>query len=192
MPRIESTGSASDSGFAIPWKLVGVVVLIGSIWGYIWYQYVQLSPKPNRSSAAAAAARESSAKEKGIGGELTAMAEKLKLTDDQKSSISVIVKSTTDPREIRRDVARLLTREQRTIAREITSETAAKRKELRERAQKKAERYLPGQDLQWAKQAQLQVREQTAQRRKAAEEAGKLQGGSSASADAKTPTGEKH
>lgn len=165
MPRIDSGSFSSGSGISIPWKAIGLLLFVLGAWGYVWYEYARLHPKPSpspRSEAAIAAARRNER------GKLPDMFAKLELTDQQKEQLSALAKETTAPARFRAEAMKVLTPEQRQKTQEIRKELADQRKEMEARRQAKMQKYHGG-DAEYARAANKIIREQTEARKKAAE-----------------------
>jgi len=178
MARLE-TGPARSaaSGARVTgwWKIIALVAVIGGVWGYFGYKYVQYRV-PQRTTAsssarkpAARAPKASGARAQRPGGsqQFLAMLKDLNLTDEQKSQIDKIAAETTVPRTLRARVNKILTPEQRAALAEKQKELAAKRAE-QQKARAEKNQKLYGADAQYAQQADAAIRAQREARRMAA------------------------
>ncbi|MGC8840368.1 MAG: hypothetical protein ACP5QZ_02795 [Candidatus Sumerlaeaceae bacterium] len=167
----------------VSWKVLFLLFVIGSIWAYIGYKYVQYRV-PSRTRAAATnrtnpvqrptqprSVRSASQRPPAF----LQLVKELNLTDEQKQKIELIAKETTEPRTLRFRVNRVLTPQQREQLTSRAKELAAKRaEEQRARVEKqkanaqKLKKYY-GDEADYAARASKAIREQSRMRRQAAQ-----------------------
>ncbi|MBX7246388.1 MAG: hypothetical protein K1X53_12900 [Candidatus Sumerlaeaceae bacterium] len=171
MARLEFSSSSSGEESGLPWKAIGLVLLIGCSGAYGWYQYVQLNPRPKQNIMAPQGRMTAANKGKNPA---APMLDKLNLTDAQKAQIAAIEKETTNPAKIRREVAKLLTPEQQAKSKLLRDEAEAERK-LR---QEKKDRMIKaaGGDPNAIKERDKQLQEARRARKQAAEAAASTPG----------------
>jgi len=164
MPRIESGSSSLGETWQVPYKAIGLVLLISCGIGYAAYQYVRLNPKPKRPVARQQVA--SAAVDKRL-----ADIEKLALRDDQKEKLKALASTTTNPVALRREANKLLTPEQKAQAKNLRAEAQAKRKEQIEKRKERTQKYFPNGQVAIAEAKAKEIQARAQQRRKATQTA---------------------
>ncbi len=177
MTRLRTDLVRSGSGPSIPWKVVALILLIGGIWAFIGYKYVQYRV-PNRTPAQLAATRNSASAPKARASarpqraqpsqQFLALVKQLDLSEAQKEQIEKVASQTTAPRTLRAEVNKILTPEQQAQLKRLQEEAAAKRAEQQKARAARMQKYY-GNEAQYAQQADATIRRQREERRRAAE-----------------------
>ena len=162
MARLEIKDYSSRPSWGVPWKLAGVVVIIGGIWAYVWYQYEQYFPKPSliTETARRPAPRRST-------DAMAGLVDKLNLTPDQKKQLEAAQKTTTSPAVLRRELTKMLSPDQKITLEAIRAEQVAARTLQKEKNAQRKNRLLPGTDAEVARKGEEMIRQQREQRLKA-------------------------
>lgn len=177
MTRLQTDFSRSGSGLSIPWKVIALVLLIGGVWAYVGYKYVQYRV-PNRTptqmtssrnKASASPARSTARSQRtNPSQQLLALVKQLDLSETQTARIEKIAAETTAPRTLRAQVGKILTPEQKAQLKRLQEEAAAKRSEQQKARAARMQKYY-GNDAQYAQQADAAIRQQREERRRAAQ-----------------------
>jgi len=157
MPSLRPTEPESSSGLFSGKMILLYLLILGTV-AYAVNQYMRLRhPAPTPVANPSASARLANLKG-------DALYQRLGLTSKQKEQIADLKKKETDPAKLRRETAKLLTPDQREKLKMIRDFQAEKRKERKAK-------FYPGSDLEIAKEGNQKIKDQTEQRRKAAQAA---------------------
>jgi hypothetical protein len=158
--------SSASPHFQIPWKALGLLVIIAGIWGYVAYKYVQYRV-PNRTVAAVRPSRQQPRKTlaaKDAKGDIVKeFGKELELSPEQQEQLGKIAATTTSPREMRRAALKILSPEQRQKLAEKQKELARQRAEAKKQREERMRKYY-GNDVEYARQANKAIAEQRAAR----------------------------
>lgn len=165
MPRIESNATRSSSGgsgFQFPMKALVLFGLIACAIGYAVYQYVHLNPTPRRANPAAGTVALNKPKDS-VETRKTAYA-KLNLTSDQSAKMDALIKETTSPQALRKEMAKVLTPDQKKEARQLSNESKKNADSKKQERKAKQERMMKGVSPAYLEkaQAELKVRREAA------------------------------